>query len=218
MEIWYTFTNKLIVMIPKLVLSESAPEPKAGKPCGWEGGMLTLEGSNPAHPAVATQDAHAMWYGILPRKNIISHRARSQISFCSAATPLSCRCVKTQRTSPKHVLAAMKSFTLPLELWTGRDCSTVAVLSRVYQPVLDDQSTIKCVGENWALFWKSPLDQPDFTCSTNKKPLWGHFSVCREQMVKKRNAIPFPVASVMCEVQPLLMVRWQGLVTPKAQE
>lgn len=62
MESWYIFTTELSVTIPKLVLSEFSPEPKAGKLPGREGGMLSQEGNKPAHPAVASQDAHTMCY------------------------------------------------------------------------------------------------------------------------------------------------------------
>lgn len=190
MESWYIFTTKFSVMIPELVLSEFAPEPKAEKPCGWEGGMLSREGNNPAHPAVATQDAHAMWYCTLPCKNTVSHPARSGISSCSAATPLYWRHAKSQWTPPKHMLAGAKSCTLPLVLWTGRDRTTVAVLPWVCWPALNDPMSSVQEGTEVSLFWEIALDQPVSICSPDKKPLWGHFSVRREEMVQKEMLFP----------------------------
>lgn len=149
--------------------------------------MFRWEGNNPVHPAVATQEGHALWYCTLACKNIISHPATSGTSSCSLAHLYIVGKLRVSHWTP----FSAKSWNIPLVLWTGRDCSTVVGSSQVCWPALNDPMVVVQEGIEDSTFWKiiwTNLLPPVLLI----KSLWGSTSVFTESKWCKQRSCSLP--------------------------
>lgn len=200
MKSWYILTTKFSVMIPEPFLSEFAPEPKAG----WEEKMFSWDGNNPVHPAVATQDSHAVWYCTLAYKNTISHPATSGISSCSLAH--------------LYIVGKLRVTELPppkprpdIFLWY-RGQEAIAPLWLVYpESALNDPMVAWCRREQGTPSSERSSWTDLFPSVPLIKSLWGNTSVFTESKWSKQRGCSLPCGCMW----DATTVSGQGLVAAK---